>query len=183
MSEAELDEWLYGPGIPASAVRAASPRLAALDKVRDEWLAGRVSAAKLPAKTWNALEWIKFLNDIDNKATAEQLRALDQAFQLARTRNNEVAFRFYRASVHAGYREVREPLRAFLMSVGRQKFVVPLYEALFKSAEDRGWAQEIYRAARPRYHAETQGSVDKKLKAEQAKAEQPKADQPAAQAR
>ena len=181
MSEAELAEWLYGPGIPASAVRAASPRLAALDKVRDEWLAGRVSAASLPAKTWNALEWIKFLNDIDNKASAEQLRALDQAFQLARSRNNEVAFRFYRASVHAGYRDVREPLQAFLMSVGRQKFVVPLYEALFKSAQDRAWAQQIYRAARPRYHAETQGSVDKKLKAEPPNGDGSKADQPAAQ--
>ena len=181
MSEAELAEWLYGPGIPASAVRAASPRLAALDKVRDEWLAGRVSAASLPSKTWNALEWIKFLNDIDNKASAEQLRALDQAFQLARSRNNEVAFRFYRASVHAGYRDVREPLQAFLMSVGRQKFVVPLYEALFKSAQDRAWAQQIYRAARPRYHAETQGSVDKKLKAEPPDGDGSKADQPAAQ--
>ena len=34
MSEAELEEWLYGPGIPASATRAVSQRLAALERGR-----------------------------------------------------------------------------------------------------------------------------------------------------
>ncbi|UUZ51722.1 leukotriene A4 hydrolase C-terminal domain-containing protein [Massilia sp. B-10] len=46
---------------------------------------------------------MKFLNDIDNKATAAQLKELDDAFGVGKTGNNEVAFRFYRASIHAGY--------------------------------------------------------------------------------
>ncbi|RYG99650.1 MAG: aminopeptidase, partial [Alphaproteobacteria bacterium] len=40
MSDAELDEWLHGPGIPASAVHASSARLAALDLKRVQWLKG-----------------------------------------------------------------------------------------------------------------------------------------------
>jgi aminopeptidase N len=38
MSEAELDEWLYGAGIPAGAQHAVSSRLAALDTARAAWL-------------------------------------------------------------------------------------------------------------------------------------------------
>ena len=163
MSDAELDEWLYGPGIPASATRAVSTRLAKLNDTTARWLKGDIKTAQLPAKDWNAAEWMKFLNDIDNKANAAKLEELDKAYGLAKTGNNEVAFRFYRAAVHAGYRGIRPNLEAFLMSVGRQKFVVPLYGALRANKEDRAWAERVYKSARERYHPETQGSVDKQM--------------------
>ena len=98
MSDAELDEWLHGAGIPASAQRAVSARLAALDATRAAWLKGELPTAQLDTSKWNATEWMKFLNDIDGKASAAQLKELDQKFGLAKTGNNEVAFRFYRAS-------------------------------------------------------------------------------------
>jgi hypothetical protein len=106
---------------------------------------------------------MKFLNDIDGKASAAQLKELDQKFGLAKAGNNEVAFRFYRASIKAGYRDVRAPLHAFLMSVGRQKFVVPLYAALRKNPDDKAWAVAVFKEARPRYHPATQASVDKQM--------------------
>jgi hypothetical protein len=140
-----------------------SQRLAKLNATIDGWLKGSVSTAQLNAKDWNATEWMKFLNDIDNKTDAAKLEELDRAYGLAKTGNNEVAFRFYRAAVHAGYGAVRPNLEAFLMSVGRQKFVVPLYAALREKPEDRAWAEGIYKAARERYHPETQSSVDKAM--------------------
>lgn len=164
MSDAELDEWLYGPGIPASAQRAVSERLARLNATTERWLKGELTTAQLDTKNWTANEWMKFLNDIDNKTTAARLEELDKAFGLAKTANNEVAFRFYRASVHAGYRGIRPHMEAFLMSVGRQKFVVPLYAALRAKPDDRAWAERVYKAARERYHPETQSSVDKQMK-------------------
>lgn len=163
MSGAELDEWLYGPGIPASAKHAKSQRLTALDTATAAWIKGELPTAKLDTKGWTAAEWMKFLNDIDNKVDAKRLKELDTAFGLAKTGNNEVAFRFYRAAVHAGYRDIRPQLNAFLMSVGRQKFVVPLYTALRANPEDRAWAENVYKSARERYHPETQGSVDKQM--------------------
>jgi len=165
MSEAELDEWLYGPGIPASARHAKSARLDALDATTAGWLKGDTPTAQLDTKNWTALEWMKFLNDIDNKTDAAHLKELDAAFGLAKTGNNEVAFRFYRAAAHAGYRAVRPQMQAFLMSVGRKKFVVPLYVALRAQGEDRAWAENVYKAARERYHPETQVGVDKAMNA------------------
>jgi len=106
---------------------------------------------------------MKFLNDIDKKADAAKLAELDRAYGLAKSTNNEVAFRFYRAAVHAGYRDVRPQMEAFLMSVGRQKFVVPLYAALRQTPADNSWAEGVYKKARERYHPETQSSVDKAM--------------------
>ncbi|MFD2365359.1 M1 family metallopeptidase [Pseudoduganella sp. GCM10020061] len=160
MSEAELDEWMYGPGIPKSAKRAHSERLARLDAAIAGWIKGDIATSKLPVKGWTATEWMKFLNDIDTKVSAARLKELDQAFGLATTKNNEVAFRFYRAAIHAGYTDaIREPLRAFLMSVGRQKFVVPLYTALVQDPKERAFAVGVFAKARERYHPETQASV------------------------
>jgi len=163
MSAAELDEWLHAPGIPASAPRVTSPRLAALDAVRTSWLKGELPTAKLDTKGWTATEWMKFLNDIDTKATAAQLKELDDAFGLGKTQNNEVAFRFYRASIDAGYRGIRAPLNDFLMSVGRQKFVVSLYTALRKNPDDKAWAEAVFKKARERYHPATQKTVGKAM--------------------
>ena len=164
LTEAELEEWLYGPGIPASAKYAKSQRLVALDATTAAWLKGELATAQLDTKGWTALEWMKFLNDIDNKADAARLKELDAAFALAKSSNNEVAFRFYRAAAHAGYREARPQIQAFLMSVGRKKFVVPLYTALRANSADRAWAETVYKAARNRYHPETQVGVDKAMK-------------------
>jgi aminopeptidase N len=162
MGKAELEEWLHGAGVPATAKHTVSPRLTALDAQRDAWLKGDQPTASLDTKNWVAIEWMHFLNTIDGKATAQQLKELDQAFALGKSGNNEVAFRFYLASVKAGY-SVREPLTKFLMDVGRKKFVLPLYTALLASPAEREWALAIYRKARPRYHPDTQTNVDKLL--------------------
>jgi hypothetical protein len=58
---------------------------------------------------------------------------------------------------------VRPQLEAFLLRVGRQKFVVPLYAALQARPDDQAWAGAVYRKARPHYHPETQASVDREL--------------------
>jgi leukotriene-A4 hydrolase len=65
--------------------------------------------------------------------------------------------------VNAGY-NVRDPLNTFLMQVGRKKFVVPLYSAMLKNPSETGWAKSLYLKARPRYHPDTQASVDKQMR-------------------
>ena len=49
----------------------------------------------------------------------------------------------------------------FLTSMGRRKFVAPLFEALLAQGEwGRPIATRIYAKARPSYHAVTTGTVD-----------------------
>lgn len=160
MSTAELNEWLYGPGIPASARRASSPRLGRLGQVREAWLKGDITTTELGTGNWQAVEWIKFLDDIDGKASAAQLQSLDETAHLTGTANNEVAVRFYRASIKAGYDAVLEPLRDFLMHVGRMKFTGALYQVLLNTPAKRDWAIAVYQQARPGYHPDTQRKLD-----------------------
>jgi leukotriene-A4 hydrolase len=160
MPAAELDEWLNRPGIPASARKAASERLAAVDASREAWLAGERTPAQFGAERWSTQEWLHFLNALGKDTSLEQLAALDAAFKLSQAKNSEIAFRWYLAGIRAGYAPVRAPVEQFLSTVGRRKFVAPLFEALAERPADKAWASALYARIRDSYHPVTQASVD-----------------------
>ncbi len=54
-------------------------------------------------------------------------------------------------------------MKAFLLNVGRQKMVLPLYEAMQKDPQDKAWGDAVFKEARERYHPMTQKSVSKKI--------------------
>ena len=54
-------------------------------------------------------------------------------------------------------------LEEFLMTVGRRKYLEPLYKELARTEAGKQRAQAIYARARPRYHAVTTGSIDEIL--------------------
>ncbi len=163
VSAAEMDAWLHQPGIPASAPIPHSARFDVVDKAAAEFFAGKLAAKDLPAKDWVTYEWLRFLNALPAKPTHAQMKALDTAWKLTGTGNGEIAFRWYVATVRAGYTEARPAIAAFIERIGRRKLVMPIYEELAKSDEGKAFAIDVYRTARPGYHPMTQGSVDKAL--------------------
>ncbi len=163
VSSAEMDEWLHQPGIPASAPIAHSARFDSVDKAAAEFFAGNLAAKDLPAKHWVTYEWLRFLNALPDKPSTAQMKALDKAWKLSGTGNAEIAYRWYVATVRAGYLEARPQIAAFIERIGRRKLVVPIYEELAKTDDGKVFAKAVYQKARPGYHPMTQSSVDKVL--------------------
>ena len=54
-------------------------------------------------------------------------------------------------------------LDEFLNTVGRRKFLMPLYTAMTTTEKGRLMAQSIYRSARPNYHSVSVNSLDELL--------------------
>ena len=163
VSQAEIDEWLHQPGIPANAPIAHSARFDAVDAAARDFLAGKLDAKDIPAKDWVTYEWLRFINALPAKPSVEQIKALDAAWKLTGTGNGEIAFRWYVATVRAGYTDARPQIAAFIERIGRRKLVVPIYEELAKTEDGRQFATAVYRKAKPGYHPLTQGSVEKAL--------------------
>ena len=163
VSSAEIDEWLHQPGIPADAPIAHSARFDAVDKAAAEFLAGTLSAKDLPARHWVTYEWLRFLNALPAKPTVAQMKALDKAWKLTGTGNAEIAFRWYVATVRAGYTDARPQIAVFIESIGRRKLVVPIYVELAKTEDGKKFAIASYKKAKPGYHPLTQGSVERVL--------------------
>jgi leukotriene-A4 hydrolase len=165
MPEAELAEWLTAPGIPVSALRAKSPRLEAVEQAGAKYFAGEIEAGELGAEEWVTQEWLHFLNAMPTGASAEQLAAIDDEWKLTKTGNAEIAMRWFLAGIRAGYAPIRAPLEQHLVGIGRRKLVVPLYEELAKTPENKAFAERVFAKAKPGYHPLTQKTVAEKLAA------------------
>jgi hypothetical protein len=62
---------------------------------------------------------------------------------------------------HTNRQESAYPrLEEFLLTIGRRKFIKPLYEELAKTPEGRERALAIYRRARSTYHPISVASID-----------------------
>jgi aminopeptidase N len=158
-----LDQWVYQPGIPSNVARAPAQAFAGVDQALGAYAAGGGTAG-VPFARWTTSERLRFLNGLPRKMDAGRLAELDQSFGLSQIRNSEVLFAWLKLAIENRYEPAVPALDRFLTSMGRRKFVAPLFEALVKQgAWGRPIATRIYARARPGYHSVTRGTVDKLL--------------------
>jgi len=158
-SKMDLDEWLTAPGLPADAPR---PQSSALSKVDDQLLRLREGThpADLDCSDWATSQWLRFLNGMPEGAGAQTMAQLDQTFGFGETGNNEILFAWLRLAIQERYSAMDDRLEQFLMTIGRRKYLKPLYEQLCATPEGRARAEAIYERARPGYHAVSAISLD-----------------------
>jgi leukotriene A-4 hydrolase/aminopeptidase len=146
-----LDEWVYQPGLPASAPQPVSEAFAAIDSEIAGWMKGK----KIDTAGWSTQEWLHFLRGLPQKLDATHMRRLDSLYQLTDSRNDEILDQWLLMAVKNRYAPAYPRLEDFLTTVGRRKYVKPLYEAM-----EPGQAMAIYEKARPGYHPITQATID-----------------------
>jgi aminopeptidase N len=160
MTREELEEWIYGTTIPASAPRIVSEPLQAVDAVREAWLADGTLPDSSVTEAWSTQEWLHFLDGLPKTLGEEQLTALDEAYAFTGTANGEIAMRWYPLTVRSGYAHANGAMAAFLKKIGRRKLIMPTYEALVKTPEGLALAKQVLADARAGYHPITTSSVE-----------------------
>ena len=158
-----LDQWVYGTGIPANAMRPGPDAFATVDAAARAYAADRTLDARA-WQGWSAAEQMRFLRSLPEALSAEELAQLDRTLDLSTTGNNEIKFLWLEAALRNRYDPAVAQAEAFLSTVGRNKFVEPLFRALVDEGQ---WgfpiARRIYDRTRPSYHSYTRGKVDQVL--------------------
>ncbi len=160
---AEVDAWLYEPGIPAGAPVVESGKFSAVDAARIAW--SGTGALPVPQVTsgWNTQQWTRFIEGMGEAMKPEQLKQLDDAYHFTGTPNGEIAMRWYPLAIRSGYREAWPAAGEFIERVGRRKLIMPIYKELVKSPEGLVFAKEVFARARPGYHPITTATVEDTL--------------------
>lgn len=155
----DLNAWIYGPGIPAKHPDVVSNKF---DLVED-YLAEHISDSnwnKSNTESWSTHEWLHFIRALPTDLKIDKAKKLDEIFGFSQSGNSEIIAAWLETSIGNGYyKEIPEELEGFLVSVGRRKFLTPLYKALKKEG-DIAMAKSIYKKARPNYHAVSTQTMD-----------------------
>ena len=144
----DLAPWLDGPGIPPGAPAQRSARLEALAAIG----AALPSQAQLGARGWAPIEWVLYLDRLPRPAPLALCAALDAAHGLTASTNFEVLASWLLVAVHAGHDAALPRVQEVLGSVGRMKYLKPLYRALVDRPETRGLARASFAEHAASYH-------------------------------
>ena len=160
-AQVDIVRWIEQQGLPDDAPIPDSPLFRAVD---DALAALRADTApeELATSGWTTQQWLRFLAGLEAPSVA-QLEALDRAFRFTPSGNSEILCAWLELATRRGYHAVDRRLELFLMTVGRRKFLKPLYQAVLDTDGGRDRALDIYRRARPRYHAVSQRTLDTML--------------------
>ena len=160
MSMAEVNDWVYGSGIPKDAPLPDSARFDAIDRERAAFLDGSLPADKLDAKDWNTQEWMYFLNRLPDVTPLAKIQQIDAAWHLTGTPNAEIGMRWYTHAIAAGDKAVWPAAADHMMRIGRLYLTLPLYQALVAAPGGLAYAEQVYAKAKPGYHPLTQQAVE-----------------------
>ncbi len=144
-NDVPLDRWIFEPGIPAGANEPHSDAFARIE-------AGETS----DSSSWNTHQWLHFLRTLEDADLAQ----LDSEYHFTQSGNSEITAQWLLMAIQEQYRPAFPKLEQFLVSVGRRKFLKPLYAELMKTPEGFALARTIYAKARAGYHPIAQATVD-----------------------
>lgn len=165
LTRAEVDQWLFVPGMPdlAFEIEPQSDAFHEVDRWRGRWQDGEIELDALPVDSWSVFQWQHFLVGLERQLDAQTMAAMDALFGLVEQQNYEILFLWLMRSIEAEYAPGIERLERFLLEVGRNKFTRPLYAALAESGWGRDWAIKVYQRARPGYHPLTRQAAERAL--------------------
>ena len=154
----DLEEWIYGTGLPASLPEINSVRFAKVDKAIVQWKNDAFSAN---TDDWSSHEWVHFIKNLPGDLPLEAIKKLDQTFDFTHSGNAEILGVWYVHCARTLYQQSFKAMSEFLIQTGRRKFLMPIYEELIKTNEGKVLAKDIYKNARPNYHFVASNSLDK----------------------
>lgn len=155
LSKDRINEWVFEPGLPEGAPEPESDAFDKVDASRTAWLEDTEAASDIDTSAWTTHEWLYFLNNMPSSLTDEQLAELDSAFGLTESHNNEIAHSWLMIAVQNEYKPAYNRLHDYLVSIGRNKLVKPLYRELVKTPEGKVFARKAFEEAKPGYHPMT----------------------------
>ncbi|MCL1145998.1 M1 family metallopeptidase [Shewanella marinintestina] len=161
ITETELLQWVYGEGMPSWFVAPTSNSLVKVTMALRAFDDG-AAASSLMTQGWRVHHWQYFLNNLPEQVSHQALSDLDYTFEFTQSTNAEIAFDWFRVAVRNRYQSVLPYVEAYLIKIGRGKFVKPLYAELV-SAGFAVDAKQIYAKAREGYHPSIAVMLDQQL--------------------
>ena len=171
LEDLDWDTWFYKPGLPpkpdfdtslVDVVNSLADKWETLTELHHGKAAFQPSPSDIEGLVGNQL--VVFLERVllfDAPLTSSASQLMGKTYNLSKSENAELTSRYCQVGLRAGDPEILEPTRHILKTVGRMKYVRPLYRRL--KANDRQLAREIFEENKDFYHPICRMVVEKDL--------------------
>lgn len=158
----KVQQWIFEPGLPDNCPHKLPLRFTKVDAARKQFEQDGKSQ-NLAVKEWTTHEWLQFIRKIQHPLSIEKIKSLDAAFHLTGIGNSEIADEWYKLAIASNYDAAYPEMEKFLASVGRKKFLEPLYAEMMKTPSGKIMAAKIFEQAKQNYHPQTAKKISKIL--------------------
>ncbi|KAJ7527951.1 hypothetical protein O6H91_16G077700 [Diphasiastrum complanatum] len=185
--QVDLESWIYKTGIPpdADVVKPKSQILEKILELAEEFQAhssivtGSVddgigvganwhhflNTLKQDSQSWQAQEWQIFLETLPKKINVKLADDLENLFNFSISTNWEIKIAFLTIAANSGYQKCFPAIESALHTVGRMKYLKPLYSGLLDSTpEAKELAKHVFAQAKGKYHPIAQTVIQGLLK-------------------
>lgn len=158
----KIDQWIYEAGVPENINIPKSERFARVEKSVADWREKKQLSPEL-TNAWSSHEWLHFIRKMSEQINVQEMELLDQQFGFTQSGNSEILFEWFKLGINKKYQPCFPSLEIFLNTVGRRKFILPLYKSLMAN-DYSDFAKRVYSASRMNYHAVATQSIDPIIK-------------------
>jgi aminopeptidase N len=155
LARIDAGRWLDEAGLPENAPVTDSARLRAVVALGY----ALPEAGQLTSST----EWNLWLERVPRPSDAAFCAALDERFALTKNGNMEVKVAWLRLAITSSYDAVLPEVERVLGTVGRMKYLIPLYTALHARSDTAPLAVRIFEHAARGYHPIARAVVQARL--------------------
>ena len=162
-------EWIYQPGIPQSCIDLKSDGFESVKEmafafVHDSSLVKWENFPFNKRSNYSVQEWLTFIRHLPSDIDNERMNILDENLSFSEWTNAEIQFEWFMKSISSNYTAAYPYLKSFLEKIGRRKFILPLYEALYENENTRQNALDWFNQFKKNYHAVSSNSIAEALK-------------------
>ncbi len=174
-------EWIYHAGIPDNCLKIESQSFENVKSMAKSFAQGNDIFSKavtpnnmsnkavmkdeagygapLSREQYSVQEWLTFIRHLPEDLDSNKMNLLDKKLHFTTWTNAEIQFEWFMKAISSNYTAVNPSLRAFLGKVGRRKFILPLYSALYNHDDSRQNALDWFDEFKENYHAVSSNSI------------------------
>lgn len=159
LEQVRYENWINEAGMPDNAQRVQS------QKASVALADAELNLIPLDSHAWSPNQWILYLQSLSRDPQSVNAQELLQ-FNLHNAPHIEVRWSYLLFCLEVGYMddEIQQTVIELLTTVGRMKYILPLYRALVKHVEWRQLAQTIFEKVRSGYHPIAVMQIERILK-------------------
>ncbi|HOX26998.1 MAG TPA: M1 family metallopeptidase [Candidatus Krumholzibacteria bacterium] len=154
----EGPRWVDGPDMPDNELPVVSARVDRVRSLAAGWACG-ARPTRDDVDAWSPTEWQLYLQDLPRQLGDGDCHWLDETFRLTKQGNYEVLVEWLTIAAGSNFAPALPRIREVLSSVGRMKYLKPLYTALMKNEATQAFAREVFAEAADSYHPLSKGAV------------------------